>query len=64
MNRKIHLGGVFGTSILLALMVIGFPQELLAPHVDNQESAIPLVEALKQAVRRLPPNSRLYLAKI
>jgi hypothetical protein len=24
MNRKIHLGGVFGTSILLALMVIGF----------------------------------------
>jgi hypothetical protein len=30
MNRKIHFGGVFGTSILLAFIVIGFRPEPLA----------------------------------
>jgi hypothetical protein len=46
MNRKIHLGGVFGTSALLALMLIGFRPEALGEAAGSGTVDIP--EATKQ----------------
>ena len=46
MNRKIHFGGVFGTSILLALIVLGFRPEPLAETPRNKSGDIP--KATKQ----------------
>jgi len=46
MNRKIHLGGVFGTSILLVLIGLGFRPGPLAKAAGNGSGDIP--EATKQ----------------
>src|SRR6266550_127337 len=46
MNRKIHFGGIFAASILLALMLLGFRPEPLAEAVRNGPGDIP--EATKQ----------------
>src|ERR1700752_197292 len=45
MNRKIHFGGIFGTSILLALMVLGLRPQPVA-EARNGSGNIP--EASKQ----------------
>ncbi len=56
MNRKIHFGGIFATSILLALMLLGFRPEPLAEAARNGPGDIPVAtkQHLLETYGKLP----------
>src|SRR6266550_274582 len=56
MNRKIQFGGIFATSILLALMLLGFRPEPLAEAARNGPGDIPVAtkQHLLETYGKLP----------
>jgi len=57
MNRKIHFRCAFGTSILLALIVIGFRPEPLAKAARNGSADMPKAkQQLVETYGKLPLN--------
>ncbi len=56
MNRKIHFGGIFAASILLALMLLGFRPEPLAEAARNGPGDIPVAtkQHLVETYGKLP----------